>query len=65
MLNPREKWDVLWSLSMAAMELCKETERLPSRPTIQEQQDAMRVWQARLRHALDRLEIREDDSVVD
>lgn len=35
MENPRDKWDALWELMQASMQLGAEVERLPAQETIE------------------------------
>lgn len=57
LLNPREKYDLLWELSRAAMLFGRESEKLASKPTIEDQQKAFRWWREALAKAQQRLDV--------
>lgn len=62
-MNPREKHDLLWELSSAAMLLGRESELLASKPTIEDQQKAFRWWRETLAKAQERLETKGETDV--
>jgi len=56
-LNPREKYDLLWELSRAAMLFGIESQKLSSKPTIEDQEKAFRWWRETLAKAQQRLDV--------
>jgi hypothetical protein len=57
MNHPREKWDLLWELMEVSALLGKESERLPTQPTIENYQKAFEKRQEVLGKAIELFEV--------